>query len=83
EGGTREAARTPPEQGAKHQRLPRAGETTDVMRPEMPAHTATDKGKKDKGKKGREEPARTEPAAEPPKETVKRDEGTPPFEAKP
>lgn len=65
EGGTKEA-RAPAEQGAKQSRLPRPGETPDVMRPDATAHAAGDKGKKDKGKKGRpEEPARTEPAAEP------------------
>ena len=65
--GTKEAARAPADQpGAKQPaRLPRPGETPDLMRPEQPAQAAIDKGKKDKGKKGRpEEPARTEPAAE-------------------
>lgn len=79
--GTKEA-RAPADHGAK-QRLPRPGETTDVMRPDQPAHAATDKGKKDKdkGKKGRpEEPARTEPAAETAKETAKGDEGAKPAE---
>src|SRR5262249_34099170 len=51
----------PKEQSKQQARLPRAGETPDIMRPEQPAHAATDKGKKDKGKKGREEPARAEP----------------------
>src|SRR5205085_5910765 len=66
--GTKEAARAPADQSAKQQpRLPRPGETPDLMRPEQPAQAAIDKGKKDKGKKGRpEEPARTEPVAEPP-----------------
>jgi hypothetical protein len=78
--GTKEAARAPAEQGAKQQpRLPRPGETPDLMRPEQPAQAAIDKGKKDKGKKGRpEEPARTEPVAEPPKETAKVDDGAKP-----
>lgn len=59
------------EQPKQQARLPRPGETPDIMRPDQPAHAATDKGKKDKGKKGREEPARTEPAVEPPKETAR------------
>ena len=87
EAGTKEVARAPAEQGTRPQpRLPRAGETPDIMRPEQPAQAAIDKGKKkDKDKKGRpEEPARTEPAAaEPPKETAKTDEGAKPSEAKP
>lgn len=85
EGGTKEAARTPADQGAKQQpRLPQAGETTDVMRPDPPARAALEKGKKEKGKKGRpEEPARTEPAAEPPKETARTDEGAKPAAAEP
>lgn len=86
EGGTKEAARTPADQGAKQQpRLPQAGETTDVMRPDPPpARAALDKGKKEKGKKGRpDEPARTEPAAEPPKETAKTDDGAKPAAAEP
>src|SRR5262249_9329021 len=76
ESGTKEAARAPAEQGARQQpRLPRAGETPDVMRPDLPAQAAIDKGKK-KDKKGREEePARTEPAAEPPKETARTERG--------
>jgi hypothetical protein len=76
----RQEARAPADQGAKQQpRLPRAGETPDLMRPEMPAQATIDKGKKDKGKKGRpEEPARTEPAAEPPKETAKGDDSAKP-----
>src|SRR5215467_6977553 len=63
----RQEARAPADQGARQQpRLPRAGETPDLMRPEMPAQATIDKGKKDKGRKGGrpEEPARTEPAAE-------------------
>jgi hypothetical protein len=71
----RQEARAPADQGAKQQpRLPlqRAGETPDLMRPDLPAQATIDKGKKEKGKKGRpEEPARTEPATEPPKETAK------------
>jgi hypothetical protein len=76
----RQEARAPADQGAKQQpRLPRAGETPDLMRPEMPAQATIDKGKKDKGKKGRpEEPARIEPAAEPPKETAKGDDSAKP-----
>jgi hypothetical protein len=75
--GTKEAARAPAEGARPHQRLPRSGETPDVMRPDVPAQAAIDKGKR--GKKGRpEEPARTEPAAEPPQETAKREEGTKP-----
>src|SRR5262245_10669442 len=78
--GTKEAARAPADQGARqHQRLPRSGETPDVMRPDMPAQSAIDKGRKDRGRKGRpEEPARTEPAADPSQETAKREEGTKP-----
>ena len=87
EGGTREAARAPADQSAKQQpRLPRAGETPDLMRPEPPVQATIDKGKqKEKGKKGRpEEPARTEPAAEQPKETARTDDGAkPPAEPKP
>jgi hypothetical protein len=67
----RAPAEQPKEQPKQQARLPRPGETPDIMRPEQPAHAATDKGKKDKGKKGREEPARTEPAVEPPKETAR------------
>jgi hypothetical protein len=76
----RQEARAPADQGAKQQpRLPRAGETPDLMRPEMPAQATIDRGKKDKGKKGRpEEPARTEPATEPPKETAKGDDSAKP-----
>jgi hypothetical protein len=76
----RQEARAPAEQGARQQpRLPRAGETPDLMRPELPAQATIDKGKKDKGKKGRpEEPARIEPAAEPPKETAKGDDSAKP-----
>jgi hypothetical protein len=76
----RQEARAPADQGAKQQpRLPRAGETPDLMRPELPAQATIDKGKKDKGKKGRpEEPARIEPAAEPPKETAKGDDSAKP-----
>lgn len=77
--GAKEAGRPPVEQGTKQARLPRPGETPDVMRPEGPAQAVNDKGKKDKGKKGRpEEPARTEPSAEPPKETARRDDGAKP-----
>ena len=78
----RQEARAPADQGAKQQPrlpLPRAGETPDLMRPELPAQATIDKGKKDKGKKGRpEEPARTEPAAEPPRETAKGDDSAKP-----
>jgi hypothetical protein len=76
----RQEARAPADQGAKQQpRLPRAGETPDLMRPELPAQATIDKGKKDKGKKGRpEEPVHTEPAAEPPKETAKGDDSVKP-----
>jgi hypothetical protein len=76
----RQEARAPADQGARQQpRLPRAGETPDLMRPELPAQATIDKGKKDKGKKGRpEEPARIEPAAEPPKETAKGDDSAKP-----
>jgi hypothetical protein len=76
----RQEARAPADQGAKQQpRLPRAGETPDLMRPELPAQATIDKGKKDKGKKGRpEEPVHTEPAAEPPKETAKGDDSAKP-----
>lgn len=83
--GAKEVARAPADQGAKQQpqqRLPRPGETPDIMRPDIPGPAATDKGKKDKGKKGREEPARTEPAPEPPKETAKSDGGAKPAESK-
>ena len=70
-------ARAPAEQGAKSQpRLPRAGETPDLMRPDLPAQAAIDKNRKDKdkGKKGRtEEQARTEPTAAP-KDTAARTE---------
>jgi hypothetical protein len=79
--GTKEAARAPAD--AKQQsRLPRPGETTDPMRPDLvrpdgPAQAAIDpKQKQKQGKKG-QEPARTEPA-EPPKETAKGDEGAKP-----
>jgi hypothetical protein len=73
----KQEARAPAEQPREQQkeqprqqaRLPRPGETPDIMRPEQPAQATIDKGKK--GKKGREEPARTEPAAEPPKETAR------------
>ena len=76
----RQEARAPADQGAKQQpRLPRAGETPDLMRPELPAQATIDKGKKDRGKKGRpEEPSRIEPAAEPPKETAKGDDSAKP-----
>jgi hypothetical protein len=78
----RQEARAPADQGARQQpRLPRAGETPDLMRPDAPAQATIDKGKKDKGKKGRpEEPARTEPAAEPPKETAKGDDSAKPAD---
>jgi hypothetical protein len=68
----KQEARAPAEQqpAAKQARLPRPGESPDIMRPDQPpAQATTDKGKK--GKKGREEPARTEPASEPPKETAR------------
>src|SRR5215475_11161329 len=49
----KEEARAPAEQPREQQkeqpkqqaRLPRAGETPDIMRPDQPAHAATDKGK--------------------------------------
>lgn len=88
ESGPREAARAPADQGVRQSpRLPRPGETPDVMRPDLPAQAAIDKGKKDKdkGKKGRHEgPARTEPDAATPQETARRDEGAkPPAEPEP
>ncbi|MFO1108840.1 MAG: hypothetical protein U1E61_06640 [Bradyrhizobium sp.] len=83
ESGTRETARAPAEQGAKPPpRLPRAGESPEAMRPDLPVQATVDRGKKDrdKGRKGRpEEPARAEPAAEPVKETTaKTEEGANP-----
>lgn len=80
----KQEARAPAEQqpAAKQQaRLPRPGESPDIMRPDQPpSQAAIDKGKK--GKKGREEPARTEPVIEPPKETAKGDDSAKP-EAEP
>lgn len=80
----KQEARAPAEQqpAAKQQaRLPRPGETPDIMRPDQPpSQAAIDKNKK--GKKGREEPARTEPAMEPPRETAKGDDSAKP-EAEP
>jgi hypothetical protein len=80
----KQEARAPAEQqpAAKQPaRLPRPGESPDIMRPDQPpSQAAIDKGKK--GKKGREEPARTEPVIEPPKETAKGDDSVKP-EAEP
>src|SRR6266496_2068325 len=92
---SRQEAATRPEQSDANrnakQRLPRPGETPDVMRPDHgPAQAAIDakQGVKQKqGKKGRpveeppkvEEPAKTEPPAEAPKtETAKGDDGARP-----
>jgi hypothetical protein len=87
-----EAATRPAGQQPDHrQRLPRPGETPDVMRPDHgPAQAAIDakqSAKQKQGKKGRpeeppkvvEEPARTEPPAEAPKaETAKGDDSAKP-----
>jgi hypothetical protein len=80
-----------PNRNAKQQRLPRPGETPDVMRPDHgPAQAAIDAKlgiKQKQGKKGRpadeppkvEEPAKAEPPAEAPKtETAKGDDSARP-----
>jgi hypothetical protein len=82
-----EAATRPAGQPDHRQRLPRPGETPDVMRPDHgPAQAAID-AKQKQGKKGRpeeppkvvEEPAKTEPPAEAPKaETAKGDDSAKP-----
>lgn len=73
----KQEARAPaeqPKEQPRQARLPRPGETPDIMRPEQPAHAVTDKGKKDQKSKKGQEPARTEPVVEPPKETAKSDD---------
>lgn len=84
EAATRPAAQQPE---PKQQRLPRAGEAPDVMRPDHgPAQAAIDakQNLKQRAKKGRpeepkaEEPAKTEPPAETAKGDAKGDDGAKP-----